>query len=69
MKSEKQDCLAMQHLMKFEVEAEKRQQEFTLAGSLKELGNILKKTSQGQLHTFCSWFPMYCYVYQFAMKR
>ena len=42
MKSEEQDRLAMQQLMKFEVEAEKRHQEFTLA-ALKELGNIFKK--------------------------
>ena len=42
MKAEEQDRLAMQQLMKFEVEAEKRHQEFTLA-ALKELGNIFKK--------------------------
>ena len=42
-KSEEKDRLAMQELMKFEMEAEKRHQEFTLA-ALKELGNIFNKT-------------------------
>ena len=42
LKAEEQDRLAMQQLMKFEVEAEKWHQEFTLA-ALKELGNIFKK--------------------------
>lgn len=42
MKAEEQDPLAMQELMKFEMEAEKRQQDFTLA-ALKELGNIFNK--------------------------
>ena len=42
MKADEQDRLAIQQLMKFEVEAEKRRQEFTLA-ALKELGNIFKK--------------------------
>lgn len=41
-KSEEKDRLAMQELMEFEMEAEKRHQEFTLA-KLKELGNIFKK--------------------------
>lgn len=41
--SEEKDRLAMQELMKFEMEAEKRHQEFTLA-ALKELGNIFNKT-------------------------
>jgi len=42
MKEEEQDKLAMQQLMKFEVEAEKRHQEFTVA-ALKEQGKIFKK--------------------------
>ena len=42
MRSEEKDRLAMQELMKFEMEAEKRQQDFTLA-ALKELGNIFHK--------------------------
>lgn len=42
MKAEEQDPLAMQELMKFEMEAKKRQQDFTLA-ALKELGNIFNK--------------------------
>ena len=41
-KSEEKDRLAMQELMKFEMEAEKRHQEF----ALKELGNIFNKTKQ-----------------------
>ena len=40
----------MQELMKFELEAEKRHLEFTLA-ALKELGNILKpKVNNTTLH-------------------
>lgn len=42
MKAEERDRLAMQELMKFEMEAEKRHQDFTLA-ALKELGNIFNK--------------------------
>lgn len=42
-KSDEKDRLAMQELMKFEMEAEKRHQEFTFA-ALKELGNIFNKT-------------------------
>ena len=42
-KSKEKDRLAMQELMKFEMKAEKRHQEFTLA-ALKELGNIFNKT-------------------------
>ena len=44
MRSEENDRMAMLELMKFEVEAEKRHQEFTLA-ALKELGNIFYKKS------------------------
>lgn len=42
MKAEERDRLAMQELMKFEMEAEKRHQDFTLA-ALKGLGNIFNK--------------------------
>lgn len=42
MNAEEQDRLAMQELMKFEMEAEKKHQDFNLA-ALKELGNIFNK--------------------------
>lgn len=42
-KSEEKDRMAMQELMEFEMEAEKRHQKFTLA-ALKERGNIFNKT-------------------------
>lgn len=42
MKAEERDRLAMQELMKFEMEAKKSHQDFTLA-ALKELGNIFNK--------------------------
>lgn len=42
MKAEEQDRLAMQELIKFEMEAKKSHQDFTLA-ALQELGNIFNK--------------------------
>ena len=42
IKAEERDRLAMQELMKFEMEAEKRHQDFTLA-ALKELGKFFNK--------------------------
>lgn len=73
MKAEEQDPLAMQELMKFEMEAEKRHQDFTLA-ALKELGNIFNKKdwfnwTQAILELYVAVLLLLCFLIDEMQKN
>ena len=73
MKGEGWDRLAMQELMKFEMEAEKRHQDFTLA-ALKELGNIFNKKdwfnrTQATLGLYVAVLPLSCFLIDELQKN